>query len=224
MKIGIIGAGIVGQTLGAALAGKGHDLRLGVRTVSEAELDKPRNQAESLRAWRAKAGVEIVTFAQAAVHGEVLINATGGGVAVEALKLAGAENFAGKVLIDISNPLDFSTGTLTSLPHLTNTTSVGEEVQKAFPQARVVKTLNTAWIGVGVNPSLVKGEIDMFVAGNDEAAKETVTAILKRDFGWTSVVDLGDIVAARGTEQFLTLWFRLYQRIGDGAFGVKVVR
>lgn len=224
MKIGIIGAGIVGQTLGAALAGKGHDLRLGVRVVSDDELDKPRNQAETLRAWTARTGVAVAPFAAAAAHGEVIINATGGGVAIEALTLAGAENLAGKVLIDVSNPLDFSTGTLTSLPHLTNTTSVGEEVQKAFPQARVVKSLNTAWIGVGVNPALVPGEIDVFVAGNDEAAKETVTTILKRDFGWASVVDLGDIGAARGTEQFLTLWFRLYQRIGNGAFGIKVVR
>src|SRR4051794_20841107 len=99
MKIGIIGAGIVGQTLGAALAGKGHDLRLGVRVVSEAELDKPRNQAETLRAWTARTGVAVAPFAGAAAHGEVIINATGGGVAIEALTLAGAENLAGKVLI-----------------------------------------------------------------------------------------------------------------------------
>jgi predicted dinucleotide-binding enzyme len=224
MKIGIIGSGIVGQTVGAALAAKGHDVRLGIRAVNDAELDKARNQAETLRAWTARTGVPVVSFAQAAAHGEIAVNATGGGVALEALKLAGADNLAGKVLIDISNPLDFSTGTLTALPDLTNTTSVGEEVQKAFPQVRVVKTLNTAWIGLGVDASLVKGDIDMFVAGNDPAAKETVTTLLQRDFGWRSVIDLGDIAGARGTEQFLTLWFRLYQQFGSGAFGIKIVR
>jgi 8-hydroxy-5-deazaflavin:NADPH oxidoreductase len=224
MKIGIIGSGVVGQTLGAALKSKGHDIRLGVRSVSEADLDKPRDRAETLREWQAKTHVDIVTFAQAAAFGEIVINATGGGVSLQALEIAGAAAIGEKILIDVSNPGDFSTGTLTSLPHLTNTTSVGEEIQKAFPKAKVVKTLNTAYIGVGVNATLVAdGEGDMFIAGNDAQAKATVEALLKRDFNWKNVVDLGDIVGARSMEQFLILWFRLFGLRGTPLFGVKLV-
>jgi predicted dinucleotide-binding enzyme len=224
MKIGIIGSGVVGQTLGAALKAKGHDVQLGVRVVSQAELDKPRSQAETLRDWTAKTGVPVVTFAQAARFGEILFNTTGGGVALQALDIAGADAIGAKILVDVSNPGDFSTGSLTSLPHLTNTTSVGEEIQKAFPEARVVKTLNTAYIGVGVDASMVAdGAGDMFIAGNDAQAKTVVETLLKRDFGWKSVVDLGDIVGARAMEQFLILWFRLYTLRGTPLFGVKLV-
>ncbi|MGA2792825.1 MAG: NAD(P)-binding domain-containing protein [Roseiarcus sp.] len=225
MKIGIIGAGAVGQTLAAALAAKGHDVRLGARVVNDAELDKPRDRAQTLREWSAKTGVKVATFAEAANHGETLILAVGGGVALEALRLAGEAAIGDKVLIDVCNPLDFSTGSLTLIPSLSNTTSVGEEIQKAYPQAKVVKTLSTSNIAVGVNPAVVGGgDIDMFIAGNDEAAKGSVTTILKRDFGWRSVVDLGDIAGARGMEQLLTIWFRLMQRGGSGLFGFKVVR
>ncbi|MDQ0471322.1 NADPH-dependent F420 reductase [Labrys wisconsinensis] len=224
MKIGIIGSGVVGQTLGARLAARGHDVRLGLRTVSESELDKPRAMAETLRDWRAKVGVGIATFAEAARHGEIVFAATAGGVTVAALAICGAEALAGKVVIDVSNPLDFSTGALTYLPQWSNTTSVGEEVQKAFPAARVVKTLNTVNIAVGVDASQVPGEPDMFVAGNDAAAKAAVTDLLRRDFAWRSVIDLGDIGAARGMEQTLALWFRLMQTLGTPQFGLKVLR
>jgi len=222
MKIGIIGSGVVGQTLGAALKDKGHDVALGVRAVSEAELDKPRNQAETLRAWTAKTKAPVVTFAEAARFGEILFNATGGGVALRALAVAGEANIGTKILVDVSNPGDFSTGVLTSLPDLTNTTSVGEEIQKALPRARVVKTLNTAYIGVGVDASKV-ADGAMFIAGNDADAKTAVETLLKHDFGWNTVVDLGDIVGARAMEQFLILWFRLYTLRGTPLFGVKIV-
>lgn len=224
MKIGIIGSGVVGQTLGAALREKGHDVVLGVREVSESELDKPRGQAESLRAWTTKTKVPVVTFAEAARFGEILFNATGGGVSLQALAIAGKANIGTKILVDVSNPGDFSTGGLTSLPHLTNTTSVGEEIQKAFPTARVVKTLNSAYIGVGVDASKVAdGGGDMFIAGNDADAKAAVETLLRRDFGWKTIVDLGDIVGARAMEQFLILWFRLYTLRGTPLFGVKIV-
>ena len=225
MKVGIIGSGVVGQTLGRALATEGHDVRLGVRLVSNAELDKPRSQALTLREWAASTDLKVVTFSEAAAHGDLLILAVGGGVALDALKLPGEAAIGNKILVDVSNPLDFSTGTMTLIPSLTNTTSVGEEIQKAYPKARVVKTLNTATISVGVNPAIVAGgETDMFIAGNDEAAKATVTTILKRDFHWKSVIDLGDIVGARGMEQLFPIWLRLYRRGGTDVFGFRVVR
>jgi len=163
------------------------------------------------------------TFADAARFGETLFNCTSGVASVDALKLAGATNLNGKVLLDIANPLDFSRGMPPTLS-VCNTDSLGEQIQRAFPDVKVVKTLNAMHCKIMVNPSLVSGEHDVFVSGNDRAAKAKVIEILKGWFGWKSVIDLGDITAARGTEQLLALWLRLMGTLGTANFNFKIVR
>jgi hypothetical protein len=152
------------------------------------------------------------------------VNATAGAVSVAALTAAGADQLSGKVLLDLSNPLDFSQGFPPTLS-VVNTESVGERIQSAFPEARVVKTLNTVTAAVMVEPALVPGDHAVFVAGNDPAAKGDATALLGR-FGWPAerVVDLGDISAARGTEMYLPLWVRLMRAIDTPLFNVEIRR
>ena len=163
------------------------------------------------------------TFADAASFGEIVFNCTAGAISLEALRMAGAENLNGKVLIDVSNPLDFSKGMPPSLT-VCNTDSIGEQIQRAFPDAKVVKALNTMRHELMTNPSLVPGEHDAFVCGNDAAAKEEVTKILKEWFGWKSVVDAGDIRGSRGLEMMLPLWLRLRQVYGRALFNFKIVK
>jgi predicted dinucleotide-binding enzyme len=148
-------------------------------------------------------------FAEAATFGEVVFNCTKGDRSLDALRQAGAAALDGKVLVDVANPLDFSRGMPPSLA-VCNTDSLGEQIQREFPRARVVKTLNTMNASVMVNPSLVPGDHDVFVSGNDSAAKSLVRDILEKGFGWRSVVDLGDITTARGTEMLLPIWLRLW--------------
>jgi 8-hydroxy-5-deazaflavin:NADPH oxidoreductase len=224
MKIGILGSGVVGQTLGTKLARNGHDIVLGTR--DPAKLDDGRGMGGSLRAWLDTAGdsARIGTFAEAAAHGALLINATAGTVSLDALRLAGADNLSGKILIDVANPLDFSRGMPPSLT-ICNTDSLGEQIQAAFPDARVVKALNTTTASVMVDPTgVARGEHDLFVCGNDAAAKAEVTDFLKREFGWKYVIDVGDITTARGTEMLLPLWVRLYGAFGSPAFNFHIAR
>ena len=212
MDIGIIGSGIVGTTLGTALVSKGHAVIVGTR-------DKGK-----LREWAEKTGGQVGSFADAAAHGEIVINATSGRGSLEALQMAGADRLKDKILIDTSNPLDFSKGFPPSLL-ISNTESLGEKIQTAFPTAKVVKTLNTVSAVVMVDPGKVGGgEHDLFVCGNDATAKSRVTGLLKSWFGWKHVIDLGDITTARGTESYLALWVRLYRTLGTASFNVKVVR
>lgn len=224
MKIGIIGSGIVGQTLGAKLAEVGEDVVLGTRTPEK--LDEKRGMGPPLNEWIAKTGGKgrVSTFADAASHGEVVINATSGQGSLEALKLAGENNLNGKILIDVSNPLDFSKGFPPTLS-VVNTDSVAEQIQREFPAARVVKTLNTMNTMVMVDPAKVAGgDHDVFVSGNDADAKARVTHLLKQWFGWRNVIDLGDITSARGAEMFLPIWLRIYGALGNGMFNIKVAR
>ena len=148
---------------------------------------------------------------------------TGGMVSLAALQAAGAANLKGKVLVDVANPLDFSKGMPPSLS-VCNTDSLGEQIQRAFPDTKVVKALNTLNCGLMVNPSLVKGEHDLFVCGNDAGAKATVIGFLKQQFGWTTIHDLGDITAARGTEQILPIWIRLMGALGGPNFNFHIAR
>jgi 8-hydroxy-5-deazaflavin:NADPH oxidoreductase len=225
MKIGIIGAGSVGQTLGAKLIANGHDVWIGIRSATQVEFDKPRNQTDTLSAWMKKTGGKAVSFAEAAKHGEIIINATSGGVSLEALNQAGAANLKGKVLIDIANPLDFSKGMPPAvITKYTQGTSVGEELQAAFPDTHVVKAFNTIAAALMVEPSLVKGDHDLLIAGNDAGAKKMVSDFARKEFGWASIVDLGDIVGARGTEHYLPLWIRLWGATGTPFFNIKVVK
>jgi predicted dinucleotide-binding enzyme len=224
MNVGILGSGIVGQTIGAKLAERGVDVVLGTR--SPGQLDQKRGMGATLAEWVAKVGARgrLGSFADAAAHGEVIINATSGTGSLQALSLAGASNLAGKILIDVANPLDFSKGMPPSLT-VCNTDSLGEQIQKAFPAVRVVKTLNTTTASVMVNPALVAGgDHDLFISGNDPDAKRQVTTFLREWFGWKSVIDLGDISTARGTEMLLPIWVRLWGALGTPMFNFRIAR
>ena len=152
------------------------------------------------------------------------MNATNGKGAIEALNAAGEQNLAGKLLIDISNPLDFSKGMPPSLT-ICNTDSLGEQIQRAFPETKVVKTLNTVNAYLMVEPGMLAGgNHTMFVCGNDAGAKATVASLLQEGLGWQDVIDLGDITMSRGTEMYLPLWARLYGALQNPMFTIKVVR
>ena len=225
MKIAVLGTGMVGQALAARLSGLGHDVTIGTRdpqaTLARTEPDGMGNPPFS--AWAADhADVRLAPFADAAAAAELVVNATSGAAALPALELAGADNLAGKVLIDISNPLDFSQGFPPTL-FVKDTDSLGEQIQRAFPEARVVKTLNTLNANLMVNPAELGAESSVFVSGNDETAKATVIGLL-HSFGHTDVIDLGDISTARGTEMLLPVWLRLMGALGTAAFNFQIVR
>ena len=225
MKIGIIGGGSVGQTMATKLIANGHNVLLGIRSPSQAEFDKERQMADTITAWMAKSGGKAVSFADAAKHGEIVINATSGGVSIDALKLAGAAHLKGKILIDIANPLDFSKGMPPSLlTQYSQGTSLSEEIQKTFPDTHVVKAFNTIAAALMVDPALVKDDHDLLIAGNNAAAKKTVSDLARKEFGWKSIVDLGDLVGARATEHILPLWVRHWGVSGSPMFNIKIVK
>lgn len=222
MKVGIIGSGVVAQTLGTKLVELGHDVVLGTRDPKK--LDEKKNMAGTLNEWLAavKNKAKVATFKEAAAHGEVLINATHGQAAVEALKMADAGKVGVKTLIDTANELDFSKGYPVVLA--SQTRSVAEEIQKAFPQLKVVKSLNTLSAPLMVNPRALKnGDHSIFLAGDDAGAKAQVTDLLK-SFGWTDILDLGPLASARGPEMYLALWVGLYGSLKNGMINIKVVR
>jgi predicted dinucleotide-binding enzyme len=205
---------MVGKTLATRLVSLGHDVMMGSRTA-----DNPK-----AREWQGRAGerASTGTFADAARHGQLLFNCTQGAASLDALGSTHRADLAGKVLIDVANPLDFSRGMPPSLT-ICNTDSLGETLQRAFPDLHVVKALNTCNCEVMADPGLVPGEHDVFMCGNSVAAKETVASLL-RAFGWRSIIDLGDITEARATEQMLPLWVRLYQLYKTPHFNFKIVR
>ena len=224
MRIGVLGGGSVGQTVGAALAGKGHTVTLGIRNPSPEEMVRPRPQAEPLATWQARTGARVATLAEAAGESELVVNATQGAGSLDALAAAGADRLAGKVLIDIANPLDFSQGMPPFLiAGLSGPTSLGEEIQRAFPATHVVKAFNTIAAAVMVDPALIAGQHDLFIAGNDAGAKTAVSE-LARSFGWTSIVDLGGIEGARASESLLPIWVRLYMTGGSPLVNLHVAR
>src|SRR5262249_43380271 len=214
MKIGVLGAGMVGATIATKLIELGQEVMMGSRNAG----------SEKAVTWAQANGANASqgAYAQAARFGEILFNCTQGAASIEALQSAGADNLKGKILIDIANPLDFSRGAPPTLS-ICNTDSLGERIQKTVPQAKVVKTLNTVNCEVMVNPALVPGEHDIFVCGDDAEAKARVTELLKQWFGWRSVIDLGDISAARATEQMMPVWLRLCGALGTMRFNVRVV-
>lgn len=216
MRIAVLGTGSVGNTIGTKLVALGHEVKMGSRDAANPKAAAWVSGAGS----RASAG----TFADAAAFGELVFNATSGTGALAALQAAGAENLRGKIVVDISNPLDFSKGMPPTLT-VTNTDSLGEQLQRAFPEAKIVKTLNTVNCVLMVSPSnLAGGEHDMFICGNDKEAKGRVTEILKGWFGWKNLIDLGDITNARATEGVLPLWVRLYGHLKTPNFSLRVVR
>lgn len=218
MKIGVLGTGMVGDAIGSRLVELGHEVKMGSRTA-----DNEKAKAfVAKHAGKASAG----TFAEAAAFGEIIINCTAGVASVEALQMAGEANINGKIIVDIANPLDFSKGAPPSLiPSLSNTNSLGEEIQNTFPSVKVVKTLNTMWCGLMVNPAMINsGDHTNFMCGNDAEAKQKVKALLN-EFGWKNknLLDLGDISSARGTEAILPIWLRIWGATQNGAFNMKVV-
>jgi predicted dinucleotide-binding enzyme len=227
MKISILGTGDVGQILAAAFTEKGHDVMIGTRDV-ESKLTGGDQGSASFAQWYAShKEIKVGTFQDSASFGEIVINATNGGNSLNALDLAGEENLGGKVLIDVSNPLDFGNGMPSSLLEgLNNTNSLGEEIQKEFPEAKVVKTFNTIWCGLMVNPGMIgKGDHVNYISGNDNDAKAKVKDLIK-ELGWKdqNIIDLGDITAARATESFLLLWVRIMGAIDSGAFNFRIVK
>ena len=195
MRIGILGTGVVGQTIATKLVELGHEATMGARSAG--------------------------TYAEAAAFGELLFNCTAGVASLDALRAAGEEELRGKVLVDVANPLDFSHGMPPTLS-VCNDDSLGEQIQRAFPDTRVVKALNTISAPVMIDP--IDGT-NLFICGDDEAAKQEVVELLA-GFGWPadSVVDLGGIEAARGTEMYLALWLRLMGAQGTPQFNIAVVR
>ena len=201
MRIGVLGTGVVGRTIAGKLRELGHDVLVGSRSSGE----------------------DAVPFADAAAHGELVFNCTNGNASLEALNAAGGENLVGKVLVDVANALDFSQGS-PPLVGVAEGGSLGEQIQREFPEAKVVKTLNTVNSNVMVDPSVVPGEHDLFISGNDAEAKSHVAELLQ-SFGWPAdrILDLGDITAARGQEAYVALWVQLMGVAGGATFNIHVV-
>ena len=214
MRYGVLGTGIVGRTLGTKLVQLGNEVCMGARAEG----------GQAALEWVASAGgsAREGTFTEAAAFGEVVICAVAGAHALSALGMAGADALRGKVLLDVSNPIAEGTGFPPALS-VCNTDSVGEQLQRALLETRVVKTLNTVNCAVMVDPASVPGSHNVFVGGEDDAAKRVAVSMLS-SFGWPegSVIDLGGIETARGTEMYLALWIRLMRAVGTPSFNVSV--
>jgi len=229
MKIAVIGTGTVGQTFASKLVSLGHKVMMGTRNVAQKLGGKEKDMYGNppFSEWHAaNNSVQLGTFAEAAAFGEIILNVTQGGKSIDALKQAEAKNLDGKVLVDIANPLDLTKGMPPSLiPELSNTNSLGEEIQKTFPAVKVVKTLNTMWAGLMINPNMIGGgDHTAFICGNDAEAKTKVRSLMN-EFGWKNenILDLGDITSARGTEAVLPVWLRIWSATQNGAFNFKLV-
>lgn len=205
---------MVGDTLGTKLVSLGHKVRMGSRSAGN----------EKATAWAKLNGESASngTFADAAAFGEIIFNCTLGQVSLEALQLAGRENLQGKILVDVANPLDFSKGMPPSLS-VCNTDSLGEVIQRQFTDVKVIKTLNTMNCQLMTNPGALKDPGNVFICGNDSGAKAEVENLI-RSFGWEKIIDLGDISAARGTEQVLPIWVRLMSQLGTPMFNFSIVQ
>jgi predicted dinucleotide-binding enzyme len=212
MKMGVLGSGMVAQGLSARLAELGHDVVIGT------------HDADKLRGWQSSnPKVLIGSFAEAAAFGDMVFNATDGAGSLNALLQAGEANLADKVLIDVSNPLDFSNGFPPALT-VVGSDSLGEQIQRAFPSTKVVKTLNTVAARVMTHPlEVANGDHHAFISANDAEAKAQVTALLQ-SFGWVHIFDLGDLSTARGTEAYMLLWVRLYGSLNTGMINIKVMK
>ena len=227
MKIGILGTGGVGRTIAAKLESLGHDVMIGTRDVVRTLANNEKNMmgGAPYKDWQAQhPKVKLGTHAEAAAFGELVINATSGGGTMEALRSAGKESLGSKVLLDISNPLDFSKGMPPTLS-ICNNDSLGETIQREFPQLRVVKGFNTLSAPLMVEPKALPERTNLFICGNDADAKKKVRELMV-SFGWDGddVIDLGDITMSRGTEQILPIWVRLWGALGTPMFNFRIVK
>lgn len=223
MKIGILGTGMVGRAHAAKLVALGHTVLMGTQDVAKtrASTEKDAMGNPPFSEWyKEHAAIKLVTLSEAAREGEIVFDVLKGEIALPALtKLK--EELAGKVLIDVANPLDFSKGMPPTLS-ICNTTSLGEEIQAALPETMVVKTFNTTNAYLQVDPGqLAEGEHHLFVSGNDVEAKAKAIAIAK-SYGWTNIIDLGDITTARGTEMLLPIWLRLWGALKTPMFNFTI--
>lgn len=213
MKVAVLGTGMVGQAHAFKLIELGHEVVIGTKDV---EVTKAADW------YKDNQFVKLLPFGEAANEGEIVLNALAGHIAVEVLKGIEA-SLQGKILIDISNPLDFSKGMPPTLS-VCNTDSLGEQIQQALPETKVVKALNTINATIQVEPqSLADGDHHCFMSGNDDLAKTQVAELL-RSYGWKHILDLGDIATARGTEMYLPLWLRIWGSLSNAAFNVKVMQ
>jgi predicted dinucleotide-binding enzyme len=225
MKTAVMGTGMVGRSIAARLVELGHAVTMGTRDpeVTLARREADMTGTPPFAAWAAEhSGIALAGFADAAAGAELIINATNGGASLDVLSQTGEENLNGKILLDIANPLDFSNGMPPTL-FVKDTDSLGEQIQRAFPAARVVKSLNTLNAGLMTHPAQLPDPGTVFVSGNDTEAKDTVIGLL-RDFGHQDVIDLGDITTARGTEMLIPVWLRLWGALGSPDFNFKIVR
>ncbi len=227
MKIAVLGTGVVGQTLSEKLATLGHEVTIGTRDIKKslATTGTDRFGRPAFGDWqKAHTNIQVATFADAAAFGELIINATLGVGSLDALQQAGKNNMKNKLLLDISNPIDYSTGMPPSLS-VSNTDSLGEQIQRAFPETKVVKSLHTMSSYVMVNPSLVPGDHTVFLGGNDTEAKLKIRGLLIT-FGWKdeNILDLGDITTARQTEQMLPIWVKILMLLQNPFFNFSIVK
>ena len=214
MQFGVLGTGMVGRAIAGKLAARGHAVMMGARA---------RDNPLAVQ-WAAGAGPAAAqgSFADAAAFAPILFNCVNGAHSLAALEAAGRENLRGKILVDIANPMDYARGDPPPLLYC-NDDSLGERIQRAFPDLRVVKTLNTVGYPSMIDGSRIPGEHDMFMSGNDAAAKAAVAGLLRDEFAWARIIDLGDISTARGTEMLMPLFLRLWQTLGTFDFNIKVV-
>jgi len=213
MKIGVLGTGVTGQTIGSKLVELGHDVMMGSR-------DEANPKAVT---WAKEEGHNALygTFMNAASFGEIIFNCTLGSASLDALRMAGAANLKGKILIDTSNPINRATDPWTLT--VCNTDSLGEQIQRIFPETKVVKTLNTVNANVMVDPAKLIERTQVFVSGNDIEAKSKVVMILRDWFGWKEIIDLGDITTSRSVEMYVLLWQGLRKLIPEPRFNIKIV-
>lgn len=214
MQIGVLGSGITGQTIASKLIELGHEVMLGSRD----EANPPAV------AWAKDQGGQHAlygTFMNAAAFGEIIFNCTLGSASLAALEQAGAENMKDKVLIDTSNPLDRTTDQWSLT--VCNNDSLGEQIQRTYPETRVIKTLNTVNANVMVDPAKLLERTHVFVSGNDIEAKAMVVRILRDWFGWREIIDLGGIETSRSVEMYVLLWHSLRNAISSQRFNIKVV-
>jgi predicted dinucleotide-binding enzyme len=220
MNIGVLGTGMVGEAIATALTEKEHNVRMGSRSASN----------EKATAWVNKSNNHATQgdFNDAAAFGEIVFLCLNGAHALDAVRSIDADSINGKIVIDVTNPLDFSKGMPPRLIEgLSNSTSLGEEIQNTLPGARVVKVLNTITANLMVNPKLVNnGDHTLFICGNDADAKNKVKHFLVDTFEWKpeNLLDLGGIIAARGTEAYVPFWVMMMQANGSPMFNVKVVK
>jgi predicted dinucleotide-binding enzyme len=227
MKIAVLGTGMVGRALAGRLAELDHDVVIGTRdpqhTLSRTEPDS--KGIEPYAEWQqTHPDVRLVTFPEAGVYGELIVNATAGTVSLAALEATGAQNLAGKVVLDLALPLVYSDGAPPELG-FAHTDSLGERIQRAFPDAQVVKTLNTVGKDVMIDPARLPGEHNLFLSGDHAEAKDLVRRVLG-EFGWPQerLIDLGSIKTARSVEMYMQLFFNLFAVFGDFDFNITVMR